>query len=280
MPSMRWTQRQTDFSPPDGMKYTIIPPFRAEWTASRRALRFPSRQNRLRPRHTTNQLVRHSGFLRGRNDIIAALITMLQTTETLIAGLAANDETRWARFYRDYAPYIENTLLDNTPLSPSDVEDVIHETLVALVALMPAYRHDRAVKGAFHSFVLKIAQNKAYDLLRRRTRAQNRHAAFAADPAAGPSAAVEPSFMLEMSDADWRRELCAMALRRVLADPSVRSSSKIAFRRYAILGEPAARVAADLGLSVNALYQIKNRLTERLAAEVRALEAEDEAAPR
>ena len=24
MPSMRWTQRQTDFSPPDGMKYTII----------------------------------------------------------------------------------------------------------------------------------------------------------------------------------------------------------------------------------------------------------------
>ena len=215
-----------------------------------------------------------------RNDIIAALITMLQTTETLIAGLAANDETRWARFYRDYAPYIENTLLDNTPLSPSDVEDVIHETLVALVAIMPAYRHDRAGKGAFHSFVLKIAQNKAYDLLRRRTRAQNRHAAFAADPAVGPSAAVEPSFTLEMSDADWRRELCAMALRRVLADPSVRSSSKIAFRRYAILGEPAARVAADLGLSVNALYQIKNRLTERLTVEVRALEAEDEVAPR
>lgn len=69
---------------------------------------------------------------------------MLQTTETLIAGLAANDETRWARFYRDYAPYIERTLLKHTPLSPSDVEDVIHETLVALVAFMPAYRHVRA----------------------------------------------------------------------------------------------------------------------------------------
>lgn len=134
-----------------------------------------------------------------RNDIIAALITMLQTTETLIAGLAANDETRWARFYRDYAPWIENTLLKNTPLSPPDVEDVIHETLVALVALMPAYRHDRAGKGAFHSLVLRIAQNKAYDVLRRRTRAQNRHAAFAADPAAGPSAVAEPSFTFEMS---------------------------------------------------------------------------------
>lgn len=205
---------------------------------------------------------------------------MLQTTETLIAGLAANDETRWARFYRDYAPWIENALLKNTPLSPSDVADVIHETLVALVALMPAYRHDRAGKGAFHSLVLRIAQNKAYDFLRRATRSQSRHAAFAADPAAGPSAAAEPGFTFEMSEADWRRELCAMALRRVLADPAVRSSSKIAFRRYAILGEPAERVAADLGLSVNALYQIKNRLTERLAAEVRTLEAEDEASPR
>ena len=205
---------------------------------------------------------------------------MLQTTETLIAGLAANDETRWVRFYRDYAPWIENALLKNTPLSPSDVEDIIHETLVALVALMPAYRHDRMGKGAFHSLVLRIAQNKAYDFLRRRTRAQNRHAAFAADPTAGTSAVAEPDFALEMSEADWRRELCAMALRRVLADPAVRSSSKIAFRRYAILGEPAERVAADLGLSVNALYQIKNRLTERLAAEVRTLEAEDEASPR
>lgn len=205
---------------------------------------------------------------------------MLKTTETLLAGLAANDETRWARFYRDYAPWIENTLLKKTPLSPADVEDVIHETLVALVALMPAYRHDRARKGAFHSLVLKIAQNKAYDLIRRETRARKRDAAFADDPAAGPSPAAEPNLALEMSEADWRRELCAMALRRVLADPAVRSSSKIAFRRYAILGEPAERVAADLGLSVNALYQIKNRLTERLAAEVRALEAEDEASPR
>ena len=77
---------------------------------------------------------------------------------------------------------------------------------------------------------------------------------------------------------------CAQSVRcqldEMLADPSVRSSSKIAFRRYAILGEPAARVAADLGLSVNALYQIKNRLTERLAVEVRSLEIEDGAAPR
>lgn len=135
-----------------------------------------------------------------RNDIIAARITMLQTTETLIAGLAANDETRWARFYRDYAPYIENTLRKSTPLSPPDVEDVIHETQVALVALMPACRHDRAGKGAFHSLVLRIAQNKAYDFLRRETRVQNRHAAFAADPAAGPSAAVEPSFTLFVQD--------------------------------------------------------------------------------
>ena len=29
---------------------------------------------------------------------------MLTTTETLLKGLAAGNESRWARFYRDYAP--------------------------------------------------------------------------------------------------------------------------------------------------------------------------------
>lgn len=288
MSSMRWTQRQTDFSPSDGAKYSIFSQLCAKIRNStpRRYASFRGRVA-LRPRLITNSSVPAISYARNwafgclahppsENGIIPP---MLQTTETLIAGLAANDEMRWARFYRDYAPWIESMLLKHTPLSPSDVEDVIHETLIALIALMPAYRHDRAGKGAFHSLVLRIAQNKAYDLLRRETRAQNHRVTFVADPTAGSTDAAEPHITLELSDTDWRRELCAMALRRVLADPTIRSSSKIAFRRYAILGEPAARVAADLGISVNALYQIKNRLTERLTAEVRTLEAEDEAAP-
>ena len=67
---------------------------------------------------------------------------MLETTETLLKGLAANDQSRWARFYRDYAPWIESTLRKRG-LSPQDAEEVVHDTLVELVRIMPTYKYDK-----------------------------------------------------------------------------------------------------------------------------------------
>ena len=169
--------------------------------------------------------------------------TMLQTTETLLQGLAANDQNRWARFYRDYAPWIENNLL-RRGLSHEDAEEVVH---------------DKARKGAFHSLLFKIAQNKAIDRLRKIKGEAERLAAFASEP-------------LLPSDEDWRRETFNMALRRVFANPDIGETSKIAFRRFVQLGEPAETVAHELGLTVNNLYQIKNRLKKRLTDEVRRLQ--------
>jgi len=63
-----------------------------------------------------------------------------------------------------------------------------------------------------------------------------------------------------------------MALRRVFADPTIRETSKIAFRRVAQLGEDPTTVARELGLEVNAVYQIKNRMKERLRDEVRKIQ--------
>ena len=40
---------------------------------------------------------------------------MLTTTETLLKGLAAGNESRWARFYRDYAPFLEGIVLKKHP---------------------------------------------------------------------------------------------------------------------------------------------------------------------
>ena len=83
--------------------------------------------------------------------------------------------------------------------------------------------------------------------------------------------AAEP---VALSEEDWRREIYNAALRRVMADASIQESTKIAFRRHVQLGESAAEVAADLGLEVNALYQIKNRMKEKIAAEVESLKSE------
>ena len=126
---------------------------------------------------------------------------------------------------------------------------------------MPTYKYDRARKGAFHSFLLKIAQNKAIDRLRKLKRTAEELEKFAAEP-------------ITLSNEDWRRELFNAALRRVMADTSIQDSTKIAFRRHVQLGESAEKVAAELNLETNALYQIKNRMKEKIAAEVENLKKE------
>lgn len=186
---------------------------------------------------------------------------MLTTTETLLKGLAAGNETRWARFYRDYAPFLEDFISRKFPLSHEDAEEIVSDTLIDIAKTMPTYKYDRARKGAFHSFLLKIAQNKAIDRLRKLKRTAEELERFAAEP-------------ITLSGEDWRREIFNAALRRVMADTSILDSTKIAFRRHIQLGESAAKVAADLGLEVNALYQIKNRMKERVAAEVENLKNE------
>lgn len=186
---------------------------------------------------------------------------MLTTTETLLKGLAEGNEGRWARFYRDYAPFLEDFVSRKFPLSHEDAEEIVSDTLIDVAKMMPTYHYDKAKKGAFHSLLLKIAQNKAIDRLRKQMRTSKELEKFASEP-------------ITLSSEDWRRELFNAALRRVMADQSVQESTKIAFRRHVQLGEPAAEVAADLGLEINALYQIKNRMKERIAAEVENLKAE------
>ena len=106
---------------------------------------------------------------------------MLETTDTLLKGLAEGNENRWARFYRDYAPLIERTLT-NRGISHADAEEAIQDTLLELVKIMPTYKYDKARKGAFHSLLFKIAQNKAIDRMRKAKADADKIAKFSAEP--------------------------------------------------------------------------------------------------
>ena len=187
---------------------------------------------------------------------------MLPTSETLLNGLIENDQSAWARLYRDYEPWVADFLAEKYGLARADIDEVVNDTLLALVKIMPTYEYDKDGKGAFHSLVLKIAVNKTKDLFDKRRRYAERIKTFSEIPV--------------VSEKDWRREVFNIALRRVFADETIQQSTKIAFRRYVQLGEPADVVAKELGLEVNALYQIKNRIKQRISEEVKLIQEADE----
>ena len=186
---------------------------------------------------------------------------MLTTTETLLRGLAEGNEGRWARFYRDYAPFLEDFVSRKFPLAHEDAEEIVSDTLIDIAKLMPTYTYDKAKNGAFHSLLYSIARNKACDRLRKLGQERDHLEKFAAEP-------------FTISGEDWRRARYEAALRRVLADTTIQSSTKIVFRRVIQLGEPVETVAADLGLTANAIYQIRDRMKKRLTEEVKKLESE------
>ncbi|RJP34103.1 MAG: sigma-70 family RNA polymerase sigma factor [Phycisphaerales bacterium] len=83
-------------------------------------------------------------------------------------------------------------------------------------------------------------------------------------------ASVDPWAVIE------RQEFLGLCLDRLRRSPAVRPRDFDAFRRYVLDEEPARSVASDLGLTENALYQIKHRLMRHLRQIVERIEREAE----
>ena len=119
-------------------------------------------------------------------------------------------------------------------------------------------------------------KKSAYEIVLRRFLAidrlldKNRETAsrkrLADDPTAQSS--TEAPFSIDV----WKKSAYEIALRRFLADPRVQPQTKEIFKRVAIRGEKPETVAADFGLTRNAVDQIKDRSIRRFKVLVAELE--------
>ena len=173
-----------------------------------------------------------------------------------------------------------------------DVDDAVQETLIALIKSMPVYRYVPEETGHFHSYLTGILRHKAL----RQVRSDRQRAKIAEmfcngestlGRARSPSApygtgrdgrARSPSAPHnEMPDDEqsWREALMEIALQQLLADESVHARTREVFRRVAVNGEKPEDVGSSLGITRNAVDQMKSRMTLRLKELVRALEKAD-----
>ena len=162
---------------------------------------------------------------------------------------------------------MEAFLASRFPSLASDADDIVQETLIALVKTLPAYRYSPGESGAFHNYLTGILHHRACAMLRQRQRAAD---AVATAPDTLPAAADD--IVAGRDEIAWRQSVFEIALRQLLADESVQERTKQVFSRVAVRGEDAAEVAAAFGLSANAVAQIRFRMTQRLRDIVAALE--------
>ena len=185
---------------------------------------------------------------------------MIPTTSiTLLKDLARGAASaRWAEFYRTYEEPMRGFLRSRFPSLEQD--DVLQETMAALVKVLPDYRCTPDEHRHFRNYLMGILKHKAADHLKRQVRESDARTGLKNEPKRRTADAAD-----EAEEREWRFAAMEAAVEQLMADPSITPRTREIFRHVALLHEPAADVAALFGVSRNNVDQIKNRLIRRLS---------------
>lgn len=190
---------------------------------------------------------------------------MIDTNETLLDRLKVeNAHDAWEEFYRGYATAIMRYAM-RLGLDHARAEDVLQETMVVLMRLLPRFVYDRR-RGKFRNFLLTITHRQTLGVLRR----TKRHGEVPLHDAPEHAAADTPAPDL------WEDALLTQAVENLRRDPALDPRTFAVFEAYALRCRPVAEVAAEFGLTGNAVYLVKNRLLRQLRAEVARLRRDSE----
>jgi RNA polymerase sigma-70 factor (ECF subfamily) len=192
---------------------------------------------------------------------------MCETSASLLERLRRQpDDAAWRRLVDLYTPLLRGWL--HRHLVPAaDVDDLVQEVLSVLVRELPHFEYDPA-RGSFRGWLRTITVNRLRLFWRAR---QSRPLAT------GDSDLARKLDELEDPHSDlsrqWDREHDHHVAHRLLQmlEAEFEATTWQAFRRVALDGTRPPEVAAELGLSLNAVYLAKYRVLRRLREEMRGL---------
>jgi RNA polymerase sigma-70 factor (ECF subfamily) len=185
---------------------------------------------------------------------------MIKTPISLLERLRqpASQEA-WERFVELYSPLIY-AWGRRVGLQDQDAADLVQDVLVTLVKAMPAFVYDR--HRSFRAWLRTVTLNRWRDACKRQGRV------VPGGQAALAGAAV-PDNVQAFWEAEYRQHLMNRALQVLQAD--FKPTTWKAFWEQAVVGRPAAEVAAELGLTPGAVYAARFRVLDRLRRELAGL---------
>ncbi|HKB01726.1 MAG TPA: sigma-70 family RNA polymerase sigma factor [Gemmataceae bacterium] len=177
---------------------------------------------------------------------------MTDTSASLLDRLRRpGDHAAWGQFVHLYTPLLYQWA-QQLGLRNAEAADLVQDVFVQLLKALPEFRYDG--RHSFRAWLCTVARNKFRD-------ARRKHLPVAAgsglDAIAG---ADDPA--AEIDAAEYRRFLTDRALQ--LARREFAPATWQAFWQVVVEGRPAAEVAAELGLTTNAVYLARGRILRRL----------------
>jgi RNA polymerase sigma-70 factor (ECF subfamily) len=167
-------------------------------------------------------------------------------------------DASWARLVEAYGPMIRRWL-GQAGMAEADVDDIAQEVLLVVLAKLPDF--DRQRTGSFRNWLRKVTLNCLRDYRKavRRRRIATEDSRF-------------ENVIQELADADsrlsrlWNAEHDQQLLRYLLSQVRENFSPATvhAFTRVVLDEQSPDTVAAELGMTVNAIFIAKSRVLARL----------------
>ncbi len=187
-------------------------------------------------------------------------------SSTLLAQIKADRPEAWRRFVDLYGPVIYRWCrVAGVP--KDEAPDVVQEVFVAATKHIDAFHRDRP-GDSFLAWLSSITRSKVVDYFRAR---QGRAAGQGGTDAYERLSQIADSSSISLcKDREESQALIArLGLDLVRAEFEDRTWQ--AFWRVAVEGQPASVVAADLGMTVQAVYKAKSRVLRRVRQELDGL---------
>jgi RNA polymerase sigma-70 factor (ECF subfamily) len=191
---------------------------------------------------------------------------VIHTSVSLLERLRNQpDESAWQRLDALYRPLIRRWLLRD-PTLHDEAGDLVQEVLTTVVRDLPHFQRGRA--GSFRCWLRTITWNRLQAFWQAR---RHRPQPLGGDAHGSILAQLEdPRSALSRQ---WDEEHDRHVVRRLmeLIELEFEPATLQAFRRTVFDGVKAAEVAAELGISVNAVLLAKSRVLKRLRREAEEL---------
>lgn len=185
---------------------------------------------------------------------------MLDTPVTLLHRLCDRPVPGdWERFVRLFTPLLRRWAV-RFGVPDNSVEDLLQELFVLLIRKLPEFRHDPS--RSFRAWLWTVFRHTVLAWQHRQ-------------PRTGPTVEqiaelTSPDSVEEATEAEYRGYLLNRILQIVQTD--FPETTWRIFEQVAIAGRPAAEVAGELNVTVNAVYLARGRVLARLREELAGLD--------
>ena len=182
----------------------------------------------------------------------ASGVTRVSLFGRLKSDEAADRQAAWSDFRTRYAPMIAG-FARRCGASRQDIDDIVQDVMTNFVAVAGGFVYDPA-KGRFRGWLKTCTVRAAI----RRAGKNMRFQGVPLDSVPDIELAVEPLW-----NDIWAKQIVAQALAAIRQRYDNNATFQ-AFEQYVLHDRPPTTVAAELGISVERVYQAKTRITREL----------------